>query len=111
MLPSPYSWLIVGISAARDLIRVIDAPSGDTLLIYSAGGPVEEGKVKWFNNAKGFGFIEREGTDDIFVHYRSIVGEGYKKLKTGEEVRFELEESPHGRQAINVERVHPEFGE
>ncbi|MDH7516247.1 MAG: cold-shock protein [Bacteroidota bacterium] len=69
---------------------------------------MESGKVKWFNNAKGFGFIERPGSSDIFVHYRSIVGEGYKKLRTGEEVTFEIENSPKGLQAVNVRRVSPD---
>ena len=66
---------------------------------------MERGKVKWFNNAKGFGFIERDGLPDIFVHYRSILGEGYKKLKTGEDVTFEIDESTRGPQAVNVQRV------
>ncbi len=66
---------------------------------------MEHGRVKWFNNAKGFGFIEREGESDIFVHYRSIAGEGYKKLRTGELVEFEIEEGERGLQAVNVQRT------
>ncbi len=62
------------------------------------------GKVKWFNDAKGFGFIEREGGPDVFVHYSSIVGEGYKSLPEGQEVEFELVDGPKGPQARNVQK-------
>jgi len=70
---------------------------------------MEQGKVKWFNNAKGFGFITRDEGADIFVHYRSIDGEGYKKLRTGETVEFELEEGPKGLQAVNVRKTELEL--
>jgi CspA family cold shock protein len=66
---------------------------------------MEYGKVKWFNNAKGFGFITREDGSDIFVHYKSILGEGYKKLKTDEDVSFDAEEGPKGPQAVNVTKI------
>lgn len=62
------------------------------------------GKVKWFNDAKGFGFIEREGGPDVFVHFSSIVGEGYKSLPEGCEVTFELVDGPKGPQAQNVQK-------
>ena len=65
----------------------------------------EQGKVKWFSNVKGFGFLEKEGSPDIFVHYSSIQGEGYKRLKSGEEVSFELTEGKKGPQAANVVRT------
>ena len=71
----------------------------------SRGGTMEQGKVKWFNNAKGFGFITRDTGTDIFVHYRSIIGDGFKKLRTGEEVEFEIEEGPNGLQAIDVRKL------
>ena len=65
----------------------------------------EKGKVKWFSNMKGFGFIEKEGGgQDIFVHYSSIQGEGYKKLVEGEEVTFEIIQGEKGPQASNVVR-------
>lgn len=65
----------------------------------------EKGKVKWFSNVKGFGFLEKEGgTQDIFVHYSVIQGEGYKKLLEGEEVTFDITEGPKGPQAANVVR-------
>lgn len=66
---------------------------------------MEQGKVKWFNNSKGFGFIEREEGDDVFVHYTSIGGDGYKTLDEGDEVEFEVVEGPKGLQASNVKKV------
>lgn len=62
-----------------------------------------KGKVKWFNNAKGFGFIhEEDKEDDIFVHYTSIEGEGYKSLQDGQPVQFEIFQGPKGLHAKNV---------
>ncbi len=61
------------------------------------------GKVAWFNNAKGFGFITHEGGPDVFCHYSSIQKEGYKSLSEGQRVDFDLEESPKGPQAANVQ--------
>lgn len=66
---------------------------------------METGKVKWFNNAKGYGFITRDGGEDLFVHFKSIVGEGYRTLKEGEMVQFEVEQGAKGLQAVNVSRV------
>ncbi|MDQ0155052.1 cold-shock protein [Robertmurraya andreesenii] len=60
------------------------------------------GKVKWFNAEKGFGFIEVEGGDDVFVHYSAIGGEGFKTLEEGQEVTFDIEEGQRGPQAVNV---------
>lgn len=60
------------------------------------------GKVKWFNAEKGFGFIEREGGDDIFVHFTAIQGEGFKTLEEGQEVEFDIVEGNRGPQAANV---------
>ncbi|MCD8510366.1 MAG: cold-shock protein CspD [Bacillus sp. (in: Bacteria)] len=61
-----------------------------------------QGKVKWFNAEKGFGFIEREGGDDVFVHYSAIEQEGFKSLEEGQEVEFEIVEGARGPQAANV---------
>ncbi len=66
---------------------------------------MEKGTVKWFNNAKGYGFITREGGDDLFVHFKSIIGDGYKTLKQGDPVQFEVEQGPKGLQAVNVAKV------
>ncbi|MCW5197720.1 transcription antiterminator/RNA stability regulator CspE [Buchnera aphidicola] len=62
-----------------------------------------KGKVKWFNEAKGFGFITPEdGSKDVFVHFSSIQGEGFKTLEEGQNVEFEIQEGPKGPSAINV---------
>lgn len=63
---------------------------------------VESGRVKWFNEKKGFGFIERGDDKDLFVHFRSIKGEGFRTLTDGQDVSFEVEDSGKGPQAINV---------
>ncbi|WP_338472586.1 cold-shock protein [Niallia sp. XMNu-256] len=66
---------------------------------------MEQGKVKWFNAEKGFGFIEREEGDDVFVHFSAIQSEGFKSLDEGQEVTFEIEEGSRGPQATNVQKV------
>ncbi|MCY9453000.1 cold-shock protein CspD, partial [Bacillus haynesii] len=62
-------------------------------------------KVKWFNNEKGFGFIEVEGQDDVFVHFSAIEGEGFKTLEEGQSVSFEIVEGNRGPQASNVVKL------
>ncbi|MGD8718577.1 MAG: cold shock domain-containing protein [Candidatus Zixiibacteriota bacterium] len=62
----------------------------------------EKGKIKWFNDAKGYGFIEREEGDDVFVHFSAIVGEGFRTLSEGQEVEFEVVQGQKGPQAENV---------
>jgi len=62
----------------------------------------EQGTVKWFSNEKGFGFISREGGEDVFVHFSAIEGEGYKSLSEGQSVEFEIVDGPKGKQAANV---------
>lgn len=64
-----------------------------------------QGKVKWFNAEKGFGFIEVEGQDDVFVHFSAIQGDGFKTLDEGQSVSFEIETGNRGPQAVNVERI------
>jgi cold shock protein len=66
---------------------------------------MEQGTVKWFNNSKGFGFIKRETGEDVFVHYKSLSGDGYKTLKEGDKVEFEVETGPKGLQAVKVVKI------
>jgi len=63
------------------------------------------GRVKWFNDAKGYGFIAREDGPDVFVHYTAIQGEGFKSLSEGQQVEFEIVEGPKGLQASNVRKA------
>ena len=67
---------------------------------------MEQGTVKWFDNAKGYGFVSREnGGKDVFVHHSAIEGTGYKSLEEGQRVQFEVTQGPKGDQAVNVTKV------
>ena len=66
---------------------------------------MEKGTVKWFNGTKGFGFIARETGEDVFVHFKEIVGDGYKTLNDGEAVTFEVVRGPKGLQATKVSKA------
>jgi len=66
---------------------------------------VANGTVKWFNEAKGFGFIQQEGGEDVFVHYSAIQASGFKSLAEGDRVEFEVTRGPKGLQAANVRKV------
>jgi CspA family cold shock protein len=65
----------------------------------------EQGTVKWFNNAKGYGFISRESGDDVFVHHTAIQGEGFKSLNEGDKIEFDVAKGPRGLQAQNVVKL------
>ena len=66
---------------------------------------MEKGTVKWFNGVKGYGFISRNGGEDVFVHFKAITGDGYKSLNEGDPVEFEVEKGPKGLTATNVSVV------
>jgi CspA family cold shock protein len=86
-----------GVHLARRLSRVVKKQERTSSM--------EKGTVKWFNAAKGFGFISREGGEDVFVHFKSISGDGYKSLNDGDSVQFEVEKGPKGLMAANVSVV------
>jgi cold shock protein len=66
---------------------------------------MEQGTVKWFNDAKGFGFISRASGEDVFVHFSAIQGNGFKTLAEGQNVQFEIEDGQKGPSAVNVEAI------
>jgi len=66
---------------------------------------MQQGTVKWFNASKGFGFIEMEGGNDVFVHFSAITGDGFKTLEEGERVSFEVVDGARGPQAANVSKI------
>ena len=67
----------------------------------------ENGTVKWFNDAKGYGFISREDGEDVFVHYSSVEGDGFRSLSEGQAVEFDVEQGPKGPQAVRVRAIAP----
>lgn len=72
---------------------------------YLVGGSIVQGTVKWFNSEKGYGFIQVEGGNDVFVHYTAILGEGFRTLEEGQRVQFDIVEGQRGPQAANVEKL------
>lgn len=64
-----------------------------------------KGKVKWFNDSKGFGFLEQENGEDVFCHFSAITGDGFKSLQEGDDVEFEVVNGPKGLQAANVRKI------
>jgi CspA family cold shock protein len=92
-----------GISIAPDMVpgRVLCAPS----VTLQEADRMAKGKVKWFNDAKGYGFIEQEGGEDVFVHFSAIQMDGFKTLAEGQQVEFEVKTGDKGLHAENVVRV------
>jgi CspA family cold shock protein len=88
-------------------VEIIKKQDDNFVYFYILGGnkKMERGKVKWFNSEKGFGFIEREGGEDVFVHFSAIQGDGFKSLDEGQEVTFDIENGQRGPQATNVQKV------
>jgi len=64
-----------------------------------------KGKVKWFNDSKGFGFLEQENGEDVFCHFSAITGDGFKSLQEGDDVEFDVVKGPKGLQAANVRKI------
>jgi CspA family cold shock protein len=107
--PSRFSFFAGPNGGVGRRARVIqpDRPAVDVTYARKEGGSAVRltGKVKWFNDAKGYGFIERTDGDDVFVHYTAIQGTGFRSLSEGQEVEFEVVDGPKGKQAANVTKV------
>ena len=85
--------------------EVFEAAAAFLILTYCGRSSIMQGKVKWFNKEKGFGFIERDDGNDVFVHYSAIQEDGFKTLQEGETVEFDIVEGPKGLQAANVTKA------
>jgi CspA family cold shock protein len=96
-------------SSPSYLFKPITKASNEGLQPYlragTKGSEMEKGTVKWFNDAKGFGFITREGAPDVFVHHTAIMSEGFRSLSEGETVEFDVVQGPKGLQAANVRKA------
>jgi len=84
------------------MMRPLVSVSGTNSISEKEGMGLAKGFVKWFDTKKGYGFIEQPGGEDVFVHYSGIVGDGFKSLRAGEKVEFEVSQGPKGPQATGV---------
>jgi CspA family cold shock protein len=90
------------------MVNLISADNPDKIQHEKESGESTQmvnGTVKWFNDSKGFGFLEQENGEDVFVHFSAIAGDGFKSLAEGDRVTFEVVKGPKGLQAANVTRV------
>jgi CspA family cold shock protein len=94
-----------GLTADRRVTPAVAVPKIAKSIEKDVSRMKEQGTVKWFNAAKGYGFIQRESGEDVFVHYSAILGDGYRTLEEGARVAFEVRKGPKGLQADAVERV------
>lgn len=101
----PAVMMAPGAPPARHRPHASGSASKSVLRDASATGATEQGTVKWFNDAKGYGFITREHGADVFVHHASIIAEGFRTLSEGDRVTFEVVEGPKGLQAKNVVKI------
>jgi CspA family cold shock protein len=79
--------------------------AGESPTFFQESYRMAQGRVKWFNDAKGFGFVQQEGGPDVFVHYSAIQSEGFRSLAEGDLVEFEVKQGPKGLQAANVRKI------
>ncbi len=84
---------------------MIGLPEGRLIGLFEDGVDMPQGTVKWFNDTKGFGFVEQDGGGDVFVHQSEIQMEGFRTLSEGERVEFEVTQGPKGPKALNVRRI------
>ena len=103
-IKAPGSGVKVEGKAKKSKPKAASRPSGNNKP-RASGGKREDGEVKWFNVSKGFGFISRESGEEIFVHFRSILGEGRRSLRDGQKVSFVVADSDKGLQAEDVEAI------